>query len=187
MRDLLLSMIAGRSYREGDFTLSSGLKSPFYIDLKPTILHPEGATLFGSMGVEWILKENLMFDGVGGLTLGADPLVMAISLAAFRKGILLPATMIRKEPKKHGTSRFIEGVENFKKGARLLVLEDVVTTGGSAVKAIEILRNEGFEPTHVLSLVDRESGGREKFKSLGVEFHSLFTISDVTEYYNRGR
>lgn len=66
MRDLLLSMIAGRSYREGDFTLSSGLKSPFYIDLKPTILHPEGATLFGSMGVEWILKENLMFDGVGG-------------------------------------------------------------------------------------------------------------------------
>lgn len=95
--------------------------------------------------------------------------------------------MIRKEPKKHGTSRFIEGVENFKKGARFLVLEDVVTTGGSAVKAIEILRNEGFEPTHVLSLVDRESGGREKFKSLGVEFHSLFTISDVTEYYNRGR
>jgi orotate phosphoribosyltransferase len=187
MRDALLSMIAGRSYREGEFTLSSGQKSTFYIDLKPTILHPEGATHFGSLGVEWILKENLHFDGVGGLTLGADPLVMAITLAAFRKGLEIPATMIRKEAKKHGTSRFIEGVENFTPGARFLVLEDVVTTGASAVKAIEILRNEGFKPTHVLALVDRESGGREKFKSLGVEFHSLFTIRDVAAFYNQGR
>ncbi len=187
MRDALLSMIASLSYREGDFTLSSGQKSPFYIDLKPTILHPEGATLFGSLGVEWILKENLSFEGVGGLTLGADPLVMALSLIAFRKGISIPATMIRKEPKKHGTSRFIEGVENFKSGARFLVLEDVVTTGASAVKAIEILRNEGFKPTHVLSLVDRDAGGREKFKSLGVEFHSLFTIQDVAGSYHRSR
>ncbi|MBU6153935.1 MAG: orotate phosphoribosyltransferase [Bdellovibrionales bacterium] len=185
MRDALLSMIAGLSYREGDFTLSSGLKSSFYIDLKPTILHPEGATLFGSLGVDWMLKEKLNFDGVGGLTLGADPLVMAFSLAAFRKGIFVPATMIRKEPKKHGTSRFIEGVENFKPGARFLVLEDVVTTGGSALKAIEILRNEGFTATHVLALVDREAGGREKFKSIGVEFHSLFTIRDVAACYHR--
>ncbi len=187
MKENLLSMIAGLSYREGDFTLSSGQKSSFYIDLKPTILHPEGAALFGELGVGWILNSKLHFAGVGGLTLGADPLVMALSLSAFRKGLLIPATMIRKEPKKHGTSRFIEGVENFKKGDRFLVLEDVVTTGGSAVKAIEILRSEGFLPTHVLSLVDREAGGREKFNSMGIEFHSLFTIRDVADAWRRSR
>ena len=186
MKNSLLKMISELSYREGDFTLSSGQKSSFYIDLKPTILHPEGATLFGALAVEWIMKENLSFDGVGGLTLGADPLVMAVTLAAFRKGLMIPATMIRKEPKKHGTSRFIEGVENFKPGARFLVLEDVVTTGGSAIKAIEILRAEGFTPTHVVTLVDRESGGREKFKELGVEFHSLFTLSEIKDHYRKG-
>lgn len=183
MKDRLLSMIVDLSYREGDFTLSSGLKSPFYIDLKPTILHPEGASLFGSLAVEWMVENGLQFDGVGGLTLGADPLVMAVSLAAFQKGILLPATMIRKEAKKHGTSRYIEGVENFKPGSRFLVLEDVVTTGGSSVKAVEILRAEGFQPTHVLSLVDREAGGREKFRELGVGFSSLFTLAQVRDHF----
>ena len=186
MRSELLRMISKRSYREGDFTLSSGQKSNFYIDLKPTILHPEGAALFGSLCVEWMIKENLIFEGVGGLTLGADPLVMAVSLMAFRKGLMIPATMIRKEPKKHGTSRFIEGVENFKPGARFLVLEDVVTTGGSALKAIEILKNEGFHPTHVFSLVDREAGGSEKFEALGVKAVSLFTLSQVREHHRQG-
>ena len=185
MRDALLEMIARLSYREGDFTLSSGQKSNFYIDLKPTILHPGGATLFGSLCVEWMIREAIPFEGVGGLTLGADPLVMAVSLAAFRKGLMIPATMIRKEPKKHGTSRFIEGVENFRQGARFLVLEDVVTTGGSAVKAIGILRNEGFCPTHVFSLVDRESGGAERFRELGVSFSSLFTLSEVRERHHQ--
>jgi orotate phosphoribosyltransferase len=89
--------------------------------------------------------------------------------------------MIRKEPKKHGTSRFIEGVENFKPGARFLVMEDVVTTGGSAIKAVEILKNEGFQPTHVFSLVDRESGGREAFERAGVSLHALFTLSEIRE------
>jgi len=186
VREALLGMIASRSYREGDFTLSSGQKSSFYIDLKPTILHPEGATLFGALAVEWMFSGNHSFEGVGGLTLGADPLVMAVSLAAFRKGLVIPATMIRKEPKKHGTSRFIEGIESFKPQARFLVLEDVVTTGGSAIRAIEILRAEGFNPSHVLSLVDREAGGREKFRELGVAYHSLFTLTEVREFYRRG-
>ena len=133
-----------------------------------------------------MLKENLEFDGVGGLTLGADPLVMAVSIAAFRKGLIIPATMIRKEPKKHGTSRFIEGVENFKKGARFLVLEDVVTTGGSAMKAVEILRGEGFRPTHVASLVDRGAGGAEVFKQAGLDFHALFQLDEVKRAYSAG-
>jgi orotate phosphoribosyltransferase len=93
--------------------------------------------------------------------------------------------MIRKEPKKHGTSRFIEGVENFKQGDRFVVVEDVVTTGGSAKKAIEILKNEGFAPTHVFSLVDREAGGAAEFKKLGCEFHALFTLSELQTMYRR--
>lgn len=181
----LLKIILQKSYREGDFTLSSGLKSNFYIDLKPTLLHPESAKLIGSLCVEWIKDSKLNFHGVGGLTLGADPIVMAVSLVAYHHGIIMPATMIRKEPKKHGTSRFIEGVENFKQGDSFLVVEDVVTTGGSAKKAVEILRAEGYQPTHVFSLVDRETGGAEQFKKLGVHFHALYTLSELQEMYKR--
>ena len=185
MRLELLKMILQKSYREGDFTLSSGLKSNFYIDLKPTILHPEGAAKVGALCVEWMIAQKITFHGVGGLTLGADPIVMSVSLAALQKGIILPASMIRKEPKKHGTSRFIEGVENFKRGDRFVVVEDVVTTGGSAKKAIEILKNEGFAPTHVFSIVDRESGGAEEFKKLGCEFYSLYTLTELRTLYRQ--
>jgi orotate phosphoribosyltransferase len=108
---------------------------------------------------------------------------MAISLAAWESGIILPATMIRKEPKKHGTSRFIEGVENFNPGASFLVVEDVVTTGASAIKAIEILENEGFKPTHVFSIVDREAGGREQFEKMGLRIHALFTLTQLQDAY----
>ena len=182
-RTTLLGMILEKSYREGDFTLSSGLKSSFYIDLKPTILHPVGAQAIGRLASEWIAANSLQFGGVGGLTLGADPIVMAVSMGLLEKGVILPATMIRKEPKKHGTSRFIEGVENFPAGTVFLVVEDVVTTGGSAKKAIEILRNEGFRVSHVLSIVDREAGGVAEFEKLGVAFHSFFTISQIREAF----
>ena len=178
-REVLLKMILEKSYREGDFTLSSGLKSKFYIDLKPTILHPVGAKAIGELAMEWMKSEQLSFLGVGGLTLGADPIVMAISRGALDAGVVLPATMIRKEPKKHGTSRYIEGVENFAPGSNVLVVEDVVTTGASAKKAIEILRAEGFQVSHVLSIVDREEGGSAEFSSLGVQFHSFFRISEL--------
>jgi orotate phosphoribosyltransferase len=178
-RQTLLNLILEKSYREGDFTLTSGQKSTFYIDLKPTILHPIGAKAIGELTADWIQSQKLNFAGVGGLTLGADPIVMAVSLGALEKGIILPATMIRKEAKKHGTSRFIEGVENFPKGSNILVVEDVVTTGASAKKAIEILKSEGFKVSHVLTIVDREAGGAAEFNNLGVEFHSFFTISDI--------
>lgn len=182
-REKLLQIILEKSYREGDFTLVSGAKSTFYIDMKATILHPEGAKALGVMATEWMKKEKLKFEGVGGLTLGADPIVMAVSLGAWDAGITLPATMIRKEAKKHGTSRYIEGVENFKKGDRFLVVEDVVTTGGSAKKAIEILRAEGYDPTYLLTLVDREAGGAEEFKKLGIEYHALFKLSEIQKRY----
>ncbi len=183
-RETLLKMILERSYREGDFTLSSGQKSTFYIDLKPTILHPVGAKAIGELTAEWILSSELRFEGVGGLTLGADPIVMSVSRGLLDGGVVVPATMIRKEPKKHGTSRYIEGVENFRKGSSFLVVEDVVTTGASAKKAIEILKNEGFKCSHILTIVDREAGGTAEFKAMGVEFHSLFTISDIRRAFS---
>lgn len=184
-KETLLKLILEKSYREGDFTLSSGQKSNFYIDLKPTILHPVGAKAIGELSAEWMKEQKLKFDGVGGLTLGADPIVMAVSRGLLDAGTILPATMIRKEPKKHGTSRFIEGVENFPKGSSFLVVEDVVTTGASAIKAIEILRNEGFQVSHVLSIVDREAGGTEEFKKLGLSFHAFFTISQIRASFRR--
>ncbi len=184
-RDALLQIILEKSYREGDFTLSSGLKSSFYIDLKPTILHPLGAKAIGELTAEWIQSRGFSFQGVGGLTLGADPIVMAVSRGALDAGLVIPAAMIRKEPKKHGTSRYIEGVENFAPGANFLVVEDVVTTGASAKKAIEILRAEGFQVSHVLSIVDREAGGAEEFARLGVKFHSFFTISEIRKKSNQ--
>ncbi len=183
MRNELLKMILEKSYREGDFTLSSGLKSKFYIDLKPTILHPKGASLLGKLCVGWMESKGIRVRGVGGLTLGADPIVMAVSLAALDLGLEIPAMMIRKEPKKHGTSRYIEGVENFATGDSILVVEDVVTTGGSAKKAIEILRNDGFKVDYVFSIVDREVGGAEEFAALGCEFKALFTLSELQQAY----
>lgn len=190
-RDRLLSTICERSYREGDFTLSSGAKSSFYIDLKPTLLHPAGASAFGELVCDWIESSHLKFDAVGGLTLGADPMVMAVSLAAFARGLSMPAVMIRKEPKKHGTSRYIEGVENLKAGALVLVLEDVVTTGASAAKAVEILIDGGFKPTNVLSVVDRSAAsgsgtiGSEEFRRRGLSFKALFTIQEIQEFYRK--
>lgn len=179
MRNELIQFIRERSYREGDFTLASGQKSSFYIDLKATTLHPEGAYRIGKLAVALARREGLTVDAVGGLTLGADPLATAISLAAREAGITWPAFIVRKEPKGHGTGRYIEGIENMKPGAKVLVLEDVVTTGGSSLKAIERLREAGFEPVGVVTVVDRQQGGADAFAKVGVKLHSLATISEI--------
>lgn len=175
----LFRLIKKLSYREGDFTLASGKKSPFYIDLKATTLHPDGAHLIGEVAFEVIRQSGLSVEAVGGLTLGADPLATAISLSARAHGVSWPAFIVRKEAKDHGTARYIEGVENLRPGARVLVLEDVVTTGGSSQKAIERLREAGFHPVAVLTVVDREQGGAELLAKQGLKFLSLATISDV--------
>src|SRR6478609_8399805 len=125
----LPKLIRQRSYREGDFTLASGKKSTFYVDLKATTLHPDGAYLVGKLAVAEAKRAGLEVQGVGGLTLGADPIATAVSLAAREAGLEWPAFIVRKEPKDHGTARYIEGVENLRPGAKLLVVEDVVTTG----------------------------------------------------------
>src|SRR4051812_28321077 len=132
----LIALIRKLSYREGDFTLASGKKSTFYIDMKVTTLHPEGAHLIGELAVETLKQAGINVGGVGGLTLGADPIATAVSLAAYRHGMIWPVYIVRKEAKDHGTSKYVEGTENLKPGASLIVLEDVVTTGGSSLKAI---------------------------------------------------
>lgn len=173
--------IRTHSYREGDFTLASGAKSTFYINLKATTLHPEGAMMVGQAIAEQILKKGIVVDGVGGLTLGADPIATAVSIEGFRLGKSWPAFIVRKESKSHGTRQFLEGQENLKPGAKLLILEDVVTTGGSSVQAIERVREAGYQVAGVFCIVDRLSGGEEAFRKQGVALHRLFTIDQIRD------
>ena len=175
----LLQLVRELSYREGDFVLASGKRSTFYVDVKTTSLHPEGAALVGKLAVEKLKAVGKDFGGVGGLTLGADPIGTAVSLAAYAQGLHWPAYIVRKEAKEHGTTKYIEGSDNLKPGARLIVVEDVVTTGGSSLKAIERLRAAGYHPEVVLTIVDREQGGREIFEKAGVKFLSLLTLGQV--------
>ncbi len=183
LKNDLVRVIREKSYREGDFTLASGQKSKFYIDMKATTLDPEGADLLGRFAVEVLEKygreSGRKIEGVGGLTLGADPIATAVSLSAYRSGTRWPAFIVRKEAKGHGTGQYVEGKENLRPGAQVIVLEDVVTTGGSSVKAIERLRGEGYTPVAVLTVVDREAGGEEAFKKMGVDFLSLVKLSDL--------
>lgn len=188
----LLRLIREKSYREGEFTLVSGKKSTFYIDMKATTLSAPGAHLIGRLSFQMIRKfAEIRFSGggpasgtssiggVGGLTLGADPIATAVSLAAFAQGADWPAYIVRKEAKGHGTGRYVEGRENLRPKAKLIVLEDVVTTGGSSVKAIERLREEGYDPVAVLTVVDREEGGEAALKATGLEFLRLLSISEI--------
>jgi orotate phosphoribosyltransferase len=179
LKAYLVQKIRNWSYREGDFTLASGQKSKFYIDLKATTLHPEGATLVGELAARVLRKTGWKIGGVGGLTLGADPIATAVSVAAFRQGEFWPAFIVRKESKGHGTEKYVEGTENLKSGDSLVILEDVVTTGGSSVQAIQRVRAEGYQVAGVLTIVDREQGGRAAFHALGVELISLATISEI--------
>lgn len=172
-------LVARLSYREGDFTLASGKKSSFYVDLKASTLHPEGAAMIGKLAVAKLRESGLKVDGVGGLTLGADPIATSVSLAAFSEGLIWPAFIVRKEAKDHGTSKYIEGADDFPKGASLIVLEDVVTTGMSSQIAITRLRDAGFDPVACLTVVDREQGGREKLEAAGVQFLALTTFARV--------
>jgi len=181
MKVALLQLIRTLSYREGDFTLSSGARSSFYIDMKATTLHPEGARLIGELAFEACLHAGVasQIQGVGGLTLGADPIATAVSLAAWRKGYLWPAFLVRKGAKGHGTSRLVEGMENLPQNARLLVVEDVSTTGKSALEAVQKLRDTGFHPAAVLSVVDRHQGASERFEAEKLHFLPLVTLEEL--------
>lgn len=147
--------------------------------MKETALDPEGAFLIGTLAVEVLQRENLNPHGVGGLTLGADPLATSVSLAAFANGMRVPAFIVRKQPKDHGTLAWIEGAKTFPKGAELVVLEDVTTTGGSSLKAVEKLEEAGFRVSAIITVVDRLEGAREIIEGRGLKFFSLSTLPEI--------
>jgi orotate phosphoribosyltransferase len=178
-KEKLLKILREKSYREGDFTLASGKKSNFYLDVKETALHPEGAFVIGAMAVELLEREGVRPFAVGGLTLGADPLATSVSLAYFANGMPVPAYIVRKQPKDHGTLAWIEGAKTFPKGAGLVVLEDVVTTGGSSLKAVDKLEEAGFRVLGILTVVDRMEGAAEAIRARGLKFFSLCNLPEI--------
>ena len=175
--DRLLALLAERSARRGQFTLASGKQSTLYIDARLTTMSPDGLALIGPLGLDAIERAGWRADAVGGLTLGADPIAYAVSYASALAGRPLRAFTVRKEAKQHGTGRLIEGP--FRSGDRVAVVEDVITTGGSALKAIEAVRAAGGTVAGVLALVDREEGGREAIEGAGVAVISLARARDV--------
>jgi orotate phosphoribosyltransferase len=174
----LRMLLATRSARRGQFTLASGRISTLYIDARLTTMSPEGLTLIGPLGLGVLRHTGWSVDAVGGLTLGADPIAYAISYASALEGeILVRAFTVRKEAKMHGTGRLIEGP--FVAGDRVAIVEDVITTGGSALQAAETIRAAGGQVAGVLALVDREEGGREALERAGLEVRSLTRASDI--------
>ncbi|GAB4257263.1 MULTISPECIES: orotate phosphoribosyltransferase [Deferrisoma] len=174
----LLELVREKSYEKRRVVLASGRESDFYVDGKQTALHPRGALLIGRLFFDRLSGFGEV-EGVGGMTLGADPLATATSLVSELEGRPVPAFIVRKEPKGHGTRRWIEGAKNLRPGARVVVLEDVVTTGGSSLRAIERIEEEGYAVLGVLALVDRQEGGREAIEGRGYRFEALFTKADV--------
>jgi orotate phosphoribosyltransferase len=172
----LIHLLATRSARRGQFTLASGRQSTLYIDARLTTMSPQGLVLIGRLGFERI-RQTWSADSIGGLTLGADPISYAISYASATSDIPLRAFTVRKEAKTHGTGKLIEGP--FHAGDRTVVIEDVITTGGSALKAIAAIQSAGGLVTGVLALVDREEGGREAIEATGIPVVSLVTAHDI--------
>ena len=172
----LVHLLATRSARRGQFTLASGRRSTLYIDARLTTMSPEGLIVIGSLGLTRI-RETWRVDSIGGLTLGADPISYAISYASGLTDQPLRAFTVRKEAKTHGTGKLIEGP--FRQGDRTVVIEDVITTGGSALKAIAAVQQAGGTVIGVLALVDREEGGREAIEATGVPVISLVTAQEL--------
>jgi orotate phosphoribosyltransferase len=174
-RDSLLSLLAARAYRRGSFTLASGRTSPHYVNCKPVSLSGVGLALLGQRLLAEVEPEAV---AVAGLTLGADPLVSAVALQAALAGRALDALIVRKEAKGHGTGAWLEGPLPAA-GALITVLEDVVTSGGSALKAVRQLREAGYAVRRVVAIVDRQEGGAAALEAEGLELRSLFPLDQV--------
>lgn len=176
-RSRLIDLLATRSARRGSFTLASGRQSDLYIDCRPTTMHPAGLAAIGPLGLHAIGERGWAPMSVGGLTLGADPVSYAIAYASQLAGIPVRAFTVRKEAKTHGTGKVIEGA--FESGDRVVVVEDVITTGGSALRAVEAVRAAGATVLGVLAVVDREEGGREAVEAQGLEVAALVTAAEI--------
>ena len=176
-RSVLISLLVERSTKRGQFTLASGKESKYYVDARLTTMSPEGLSVIGPLALSMLQQSGWRVDAVGGLTLGADPISYAISYASARSDHPLRAFTVRKEVKSHGTGKRIEGP--FKEGDRVAVIEDVITTGGSALRAIEAVRAANGIVAGVLALVDREEGGRQAIEASGVPVISLVAASEI--------
>ena len=178
-RERLKEILLEKSYRKGTFTLTSGKTSDFYIDGKQTTLSAEGAYLCGKLIFELIEKNETQIDAVGGMTLGADPLVTAVSIVSHLEKAPIPAFIVRKEAKGHGTGNYIEGLKNMPEGGTVALLEDVVTTGGTLLQVIERVEAQGFKVGLVVSVVERQEGGTDVLAEAGYPLKSIFTREEL--------
>lgn len=174
----LFEMMRTRAFEEREVTLSSGMKSNFYFDSKQVTLDANGHVYVGRLVFDAVQRfeesTGRKIGAVGGLTLGADPIASAASMTSALLGAPVPAFLVRKEAKGHGTGRYIEGMKHAKPGIEVVVLEDVVTTGASSLKAVERVREAGYRVELVIGLVDRLEGGRENLEASGVQLVTLF-------------
>jgi orotate phosphoribosyltransferase len=182
-RARLADIIYKRSFGRGEIKLASGRTSDFYFNLKPTMLDPEGAALLAELTLDALVDDKI--DYVGGLEMGAVPIAGAIAQLSFLKGKPIPAIFVRKKPKEHGARLAVEGLAKGESlaGKRVVVVEDVTTTGGSALKAVEAVRDAGGEVALVFTMVDREEGATETFREAGLPFRALFRAA---EFLSRG-
>jgi len=181
----LKKLLLQKSVRTGIFTLASGKQSDLYIDCRVTALDPFGALLIGELGWDAVRSkihsEHLKVDAIGGMTLGADPISLAVGMTSATKhpAEALQVFTVRKEPKGHGAGKQIEG--NFKPGDTVIVVDDVITTGGSTLKAIDAIERDGGKVAFALVLVDRQEGGRQVIEARGIHVISLFTRSSLLD------
>jgi orotate phosphoribosyltransferase len=179
-RSRLAKLLAQRSARRGTFVLSSGRTSDLYVDARLTTMSPDGLSLIGPLARRIIEEIFGAVDSIGGLTLGADPIAYAIAYASAATEHPLRAFTVRKTPKAHGTGQQIEGP--YRTGDRVVVIEDVVTTGASALQAAQVLGEAGATICGILALVDRDEGGREALESEGYKVHALVTRAGLLQY-----
>lgn len=176
----LVRLLATRSARRGTFTLASGRQSSLYIDARLTTMTPDGQQLIGQLGLSAIRAAGWQADAVGGLTLGADPIAYAICHSSAASDRPLKAFTVRKEAKSHGTGKQVEGP--LASGDHVVIVEDVITTGGSAARAVEAVTRAGATVLGVLALVDRQEGGREQLESMGLRVQALTTASEIVPH-----
>ncbi len=176
-REELLKLIAEKSFQRGEFTLTSGQKSNYYINGKLTTLDARGAYLVARIFLSMIADD--VPDAIGGLTLGADPIIGAMLSLAGMEDLPLKGFIVRKAAKEHGTQSLIEG--SLSRGDRVVIIEDVTTTGGSSQKAIEATEALGCEVTRVITIVDREQGARENLTKAGYRLESIFSVKELLD------
>lgn len=177
-REKLLELLKTKAYQKKRVILASGKESDFYIDCREVTLHPEGSYLVGKLIYNILKGTKERIDGVGAVPVGAIPIASAVSIISQIEGNPVPAFVIRKELKSHGTGKWIEGSGNLRPGARVAIVEDVITTGGSLLQAAEIAEKNDLKVILVIALVDREEGGRERIEGRGYKVTTLFCKND---------